>query len=161
MFGRQAIADGERARSGAASGLGHHAAVARNRARAVAATVEEHQDPALVAAGSDRPFSGDFVEIDGAALDVVGLRPNGPYFVEALPPRCPAGRPRLGAQQRTNGLDLTAVRHARPRLCTTECNIERMTDSRTNRPTSGAAEAPPQRAGAAPRYLMARYKKFF
>jgi DNA-binding NtrC family response regulator len=76
MLRRQAIADGERARSGAAPGLGHHAAVARNRARAVAAAVEKHQDAALVAAGSDRPFSGHAVEIDGDQLHVVGHRPS-------------------------------------------------------------------------------------
>ena len=113
MFRRQAIADSGRARSGAAPGLSHHAAVARNRARAVAAAVEEHQNAARIAAGSDRPFSGHAVEIDGTVLHVLSHRPSGAYFVEALPPLCPAGRPRLRTQQRAYGVDLAAVRHAR------------------------------------------------
>jgi len=63
MFGREAVADRERADSRRASGLGHHAAMAENRARAITAAVEEHQHTRCIAAGRDRPFGLNAAEI--------------------------------------------------------------------------------------------------
>ena len=112
MLRSQAIADGERAHSGGAPGLGHHAAVAYNGAGAISATVQEHQHAAFVAAGRDRPFSRHAIDIDATHLDVVGHRPNRTYFVEALSPLGPSRRTRLGAEKRANGVDLAAICHA-------------------------------------------------
>jgi hypothetical protein len=112
MLRGQVITDGERAHSGGPPGLGHHAAVAYNGAGAIAATVQEHQHAAFVAAGRDRPFSRHAIDIDGTHLDVVSHRPSRAYLVEALAPLGPSHRTRLGTQQRANGVDLAAICHA-------------------------------------------------
>src|SRR5262249_7813532 len=93
--------------AGGAAGLAHHAAMARDRARAIAAAVQVDEHARDVAAGDDRPFAGDAVEIDRLELYVLGNRPDRADLVEALAALGPAHRPRLGAEQHAYGIDLT------------------------------------------------------
>src|SRR3954466_5649854 len=76
MLGRKAVADRERAPARRASDLRHHTAVAQDRARAKAASVEEQQHARGVGAGRDRPLPRHAAAIDRLAADVVGDGPD-------------------------------------------------------------------------------------
>jgi len=105
MLGRKPIVDRKRAHARRAAGLGHHAAMADDRARAIAATVKEQQHARGVAPRHDRPFAVDGAEIDLLELDVAGDRPGRADLVDARPPLAPAHRARLCRQQRADGVD--------------------------------------------------------
>src|SRR5262249_58198018 len=61
---RQSIADRERVDTRRAPGLGHHAAMAHDRAGAIAAAVEAHPSPRRIAGGNGRPFAWHAIAID-------------------------------------------------------------------------------------------------
>src|SRR6185312_17281940 len=106
VIGREPVTDRQRPHARRAAGFRHHAAVTDNRAGAIAATVEEHQDARRVAAGSQRPFAAHAIAIDVLELHIFGHRPRRADLVEPLTPFRPSDRPRLRTQQGTNGIDL-------------------------------------------------------
>jgi hypothetical protein len=114
MLGRQAIADCERAHARRTASLRRHAAMARDRAGAIAAAVKEQQHARGVGAWRERPFAPHAAAIDRLAADVAGHGPDRAKLVEPRPPLGPADRPRLFRQHRPDGVDLF-VRHDLPR----------------------------------------------
>ena len=106
--------------------LRRHPAVARDRAGAIAAAVEEQQNARRVGARRARPFARHAAAIDALAAHVAG---DGPYradLVEPRPPLGPADRPRPFRQHRADGVDLF-VRHDLPRAtaCTNPAKPQR------------------------------------
>ena len=110
MLGGQAVGDGQGAQAPCPSGLGHQSAVADNRTRAIASAMKVDQHAGSVGAGNDRPFALDPVEIDRLELDVVRDRPDRPDLLDPASALFPAHRPRLGAEERANGVDF-GLRH--------------------------------------------------
>ena len=115
MLGGQAVGDGQRAQAPCPSGFAHQSAVAGNRTRAIASAMKIHQHAGIVSARDDRPFTLDPVEIDRLERDIVRDRPDRPDLLDPAPPLFPAHRPRLGAQERANGVDFT-LSHGAPLL---------------------------------------------
>ena len=105
MLGREPVFDRKRPRPGRPPRFGDHPAMAHNRARAIAAAVEEEQHPGGIAARNDRPFALEAIDVDRFELDVAGDRPDGANLLDALPPLLPPNRPRLAFQQVADGVD--------------------------------------------------------
>src|SRR5580700_9707318 len=85
--------------------------MALDRARAIAAAVEEQQHARRIAARRQRPFAGDAAEIDAFERDVAGHRPDRADLLDPRPPLGPAHRSRLRYQQRADRIDIAG--HAR------------------------------------------------
>ena len=98
MLGSQSVAHRERPDSRRPPRLGDHAAMAEDRAGAIAAAMEKHQDGRGVTAWRDRPFAGHSVKIGRGKSDVGGGRPDGANLIEALAPLGPSDGPWLRTQ---------------------------------------------------------------
>jgi hypothetical protein len=106
---RKPIAYCQRADAGGAAGLGHHAAVACDRARAIAAAMEEHENLCGITSWRQRPFGRNASGIDRIEADVLCDRRDRADGIEPFAPRRKSHGPRLGPQQRTDRIDF--VRH--------------------------------------------------
>ena len=94
MLGRKPVVDREREHARRAARLGHHPAMADDRARAISAAVKEHQHARGIAAWHDRPFTLHAAEIDRLEPHVIGDRPGRADFVDPL--RAARSTPRRG-----------------------------------------------------------------
>src|SRR6188472_2337884 len=72
MFRCAAVVDCERPHPHRTASFRDHAAMAEDRARAIAAAVKEQQHLCSVASGCERPLAADTVAIDAFAFDVSG-----------------------------------------------------------------------------------------
>src|SRR5262249_57552336 len=105
FWGGEPIADRERTHARRAARLGHHPAMADDRARAKTATVKEHQHVRGIAAGHDRPFAQHSTEIDRFKPYVVRDRPSRADFVDPLTPFIPSRWARFRRQQGADRID--------------------------------------------------------
>jgi prevent-host-death family protein len=88
------------------------ASVTIRRPRVIAPAMEEQQHPGRIAAGYDRPFALEAIDVDRLELHVAGDRPDGANLLDALAPLLPPDRPGLGLQTVADGVDF-ALRHGR------------------------------------------------
>src|SRR5437762_550944 len=103
MLGCQSIGNRQCPYSGRSARLGYHATMTQDRAGAVAATMEKHQNAGGSAARHDGIFSRHAAYIDCSELHVVSYWPNGTDIVEAPSSLRPADRTWLGTQQCADG----------------------------------------------------------
>ncbi len=105
MLRRQPIADRERAHPRRPPRLRHHAAMARNRARAIAPAMEINEHPRRIAARHARPFPRHPVEIDRLELHIGRNRIDRAHLIKPRAAFGPPDGPRLASEERTDGID--------------------------------------------------------
>src|SRR5215212_9763853 len=95
MFGRAPVIDRQRGHPRRAAGFRHHTAMTDDRARAVAAAMEEQQHARSIAARGKRPLAAYAAAIDAFAFHIVRDRPMRPDFIEPFTALRPSDWPRL------------------------------------------------------------------
>src|SRR4029079_16381539 len=93
MLWRKPMAHGQRAHACRPAGFGHQAAMAGNRARTIASTMEKEEDARGIAARRQRKLGLEPSEINGLKTNIMGDRPHRADFVQSLSPLRPPHRP--------------------------------------------------------------------